>query len=130
VQRGLGYLLARIALARGQTPPAQAKAEDPVKGWQFVEQAYRRIAHIAQGQHLPVILIIYPTPDHLDGRGRDDLSEKLQKLGTQLGWQVIDVAEIFDSHALYLPSTHPSPEGRRRMALYLAKELGRRHLLP
>jgi lysophospholipase L1-like esterase len=131
-QRALLTLYAYALSALGHPSPATAKSEDLVGGWQSVEQAYRRIASVARGKNLPVMLIVFHTPDRLPDFEVDDLSPKLRSLAKELGWEILDLAPALriSSASLFLPSTHPSPAGHLRIARYVARELLQRDFLP
>lgn len=128
LQQAVWHLQARtdpsavnMASAASETP------EVAVGGWPQVEQSYRRIAAAARARGLPVVLIIFPTLDLLEGREHDDLSERLTQLGHELGWTVIDLAEAFqDGPAnLFAPNdpVHPNAEGYHRAAAHIARAL-------
>lgn len=136
-QRALWYLQARLGLASPTQVPAQADAqprEQLLVGWPFVEQSYRCIAQRARERNIPVLLVVYPTLDQLEGRTTDDLSERLQKLCLQLGWHVIDLETVFAAEpaSLFLKgdTLHPNAAGYQRAAEFLARSLTEQHWLP
>jgi lysophospholipase L1-like esterase len=103
-QRGLLALSAYALSTLGYTSPAEAIPKNPIQGWSLVEQSYRRIANRARERNLPVILLIFHTPDQLGGLQADDSVPKLQSLGTELGWHVFDLAPAFTN---FSPSLFP-----------------------
>jgi lysophospholipase L1-like esterase len=115
--------LARALTEKGAKPWLSAEQG----GWPFVESAYRRIAASARRHRTPVLLIIFPTLPLLQGDAEDDLSERLQALGQELGWRVIDVADTLRDHPATLfcegDSIHPNAAGYARVGLRLSREL-------
>jgi lysophospholipase L1-like esterase len=109
----------RAALNRSGAPAGPAP-------FAVVEEPYRRIAAGARERGVPVVLIVFPTLDLLQGKAHDDLSGRLRRLGDELGWRVIDLGDALDADpALFLPGdpVHPSAEGYRRVGVYLARQL-------
>jgi lysophospholipase L1-like esterase len=126
LERGLWYAKDRwIARSRPQDTPPSFGA---------VEEAYRGLAASARKHGVPVVLLIFPTGDLAEGRAADDYSDRLQRLGKEFGWGVIDLAEAFrdDTASLFLPGdpVHPSAAGYRRAGQYLARRLTEADLLP
>jgi lysophospholipase L1-like esterase len=136
IQHGLWYSGGRLGLATAAVEPLAGggAAEGQVTGWPFVDQAYRRIGLRAREENRPVVLFIFPCLDGLEGRHPDDLSERLQTLGEELHWTVIDLAPAFNPGAASLffeaDPIHPNAEGYRRAADYAAQELNARSALP
>lgn len=108
--------------------------EDRPSGWPLIEGSYRKMARSAAARGVPVVLIIFPSRDVLEGNTRDDLSARLHELGGELGWPIIDLAPAFRQHAASLffvdDPIHPNPAGYQRAAASLAEQLISRHLLP
>jgi lysophospholipase L1-like esterase len=131
LQRGVHWLQARLGLvANPVAPPAQ----EGLNGWAAVEAAYRQIASRARERGLPVVLIIFPSVDELEGRVKTDVPAKLHALGQELGWHVIDLAPVFadDPESLFLPHDpiHPNPAGYARVGACLEREILTQKLLP
>jgi lysophospholipase L1-like esterase len=130
-QRGVQWLQVRLGLVSN---PVLPPTEGLVGGWPEVETAYRQIANRARERGLPVILIIFPSRDELEGRVNTDVPAQLHALGRELGWHVIDLAPIFaeDPGALFLPNDpiHPNPEGYARVGSCLEREIRAHNLLP
>jgi lysophospholipase L1-like esterase len=135
IQRGAWYTEGKLGLATATMQiPAQGVPNPPLSGWPLVEGAYRQIARSAVKRRVRVVLLVYPTLDLLQRRSSDDLSERLQDLGKQLSWQVIDLAPAFatDPASLFLPgdAVHPSAAGYDCAAAYTARLLRERGVLP
>ena len=128
LERGLWSLQWRLGLLSATLPDGQEKAAT-LSGWPLVEQSYRRLDRLARARHVPVILVIFPKLPLIDGRPFDDYSERLQLLGRELGWSVIDVVDVFgpDGSGLFCPNDaiHLSESGHRRAAEYIAAALAR-----
>ena len=114
------------------TPPSSPTASNPQPG------AGACTDHVpgrpARGRGVPVVLIVYPTLDLLEGRVNDDLGARLAALGSELGWQVIDVTmALKDGPAdLFVPDdpVHLNAAGYERAAAHAARELLARRWLP
>jgi len=126
LERGLWYGRERLSrgLRRQSTPPS----------FGVVEEAYRGLSASARDHSVPVVLIVFPTRNLIEGRESDDYSERLQRLGQEFGWGVIDLDEAFrdDAASLFLPDdpVHPNAAGYRRAGQYLARRLTEKDLLP
>jgi lysophospholipase L1-like esterase len=118
---------AHMAKTRGETLPGQKPDAGQVMGWPFIEQSYRKIAKTAKAHGWPVVVFVFPTLTLLTGETPDELTERLQKLGQELGWTVIDLTPAFQSQpaSLFLTDDpiHPTAEGYRRSAEVIAKGL-------
>lgn len=128
LQHGLWHLENRFGLASATLPtPPEAKPDEVLSGWALVEQSYRRLARLARERNLPVVLVVFPTLDLLEGRAADDFSKRLQTLGKELDWTVIDVGDAVgpDAARLFVPGDpiHPNAEGYRRAAEKIAAVL-------
>lgn len=130
LQRAVWYAQARFGGAR---PAAAANDEAQGSGWTLVEQSYRRIAASARARGVPVVLVIFPTLDLLEGRAPDDLTARLTALATELGWTAIDVSAAFESDpaGLFVPDDpiHPNADGYQRAADGIAAALLERNTL-
>src|SRR5207244_6539859 len=87
----LAFYLERVvwlARARFSSGPG---AMPGAGSFEVVEAPYRQIAARARERRVPGVLIIFPTLDVLEGRAADDYSERLHRLGKELGWPVIDL---------------------------------------
>jgi lysophospholipase L1-like esterase len=126
LERGVWYGQARLSSRLGR--------QDASPSFEAVEEPYRRLAARARARQVPVVLIVFPTLDLIEGRETDDYSERLQSLGKELGWGVIDLDEAFrdDAAILFLPGdpVHPSAAGYRRAGPARAREGTERNLLP
>jgi lysophospholipase L1-like esterase len=132
LQRFLWHQQVHLARAGVRAGLPSLRSADP-GGWSFVEAAYRRIADSARQHHTPVILIVFPTLTLLQGQKTDDLSERLQHLGHELGWQVIDVADAMcsDPASLFCEGDdfHPNAAGYACVASYVRQAIVQRDLL-
>jgi lysophospholipase L1-like esterase len=131
LQKAVWYGQARLGLA---TPTANASPDDRhPSGWPLVEQSYRRIAQSAEARGVPVVLVVFPTLDLLEGRDADDLTTRLTALGTELGWTVIDVSGAFAHNPaeLFAPRDpiHPNAAGYDRAAAWISDALFQRDML-
>jgi lysophospholipase L1-like esterase len=126
-QRSVQRLGARLPLFLKKPPPGPSPDEVIARNWSNIEEAYRRIARHARERGLPVILIIFPTRDHAEGKRHDDLAQRLQAFAREEGWLVVDLLETFraDPEGRYLPEDclHPSPLGHRCAAEVIARAL-------
>jgi lysophospholipase L1-like esterase len=126
LERGVWFGQARLASRFGR--------QDAPPSFEAVEEPYRRLAARARERRVPVVLIVFPTLDLIEGRETDDYSERLQRLAKELGWGVIDLDAAFrdDVASLFLPNdpVHPSAAGYRRAGQALAREVVERNLLP
>jgi lysophospholipase L1-like esterase len=115
--------------------PAEAIREfhPPLVGWPFVEHSYRRLAELAAARGLPVLLLDFPSLAETAAFGTDDYSERLDRLGSELGWPVIHVAPAWGdaSSQLAWPEDllHPNAVGHERAARHIAAEVVGRTLL-
>jgi lysophospholipase L1-like esterase len=121
----LAYKLQRASWhvqARMSNATALQTAEDERQGpvltdWPLVEHSYRRLALRAREKGLPVVLIVFPTLDLLEGRDADRYTPRLQKLGNDLGWIVLDVRAAFQENPgrWFVPGdpVHPNAAGYR-----------------
>jgi lysophospholipase L1-like esterase len=126
LQRWLWHLQVHLRRNHGNVPGA-ASTPGMLSGWPAVEEPYRRLADSARRWHVPVTLIVFPTLDTLEGRNTDDLSERLQRLGKELGWSVVELNDAFraDAPILFCPQDpiHPSAAGHERAAARLFQEM-------
>jgi lysophospholipase L1-like esterase len=126
------YLERAIWLGRGYLARSRPRPEP--ESFDVIEKPYRQIAASVRTRGLPVILIVFPTRDLIEGRVHDNYSEQLEQLGKELNWQVIDLAPAFppDSSSLFLPGdmVHPNAKGYETVAEFLHREIVQRKLLP
>jgi lysophospholipase L1-like esterase len=119
---------AHVARQKGETLPEQTPDANQLIGWPLVEVSYRKIDRIAKAHNWPVVVFVFPSLELLQGKAPfDDLTQRLQALGRELGWTVIDLADAFQPQpaTLFVPDDdiHPNPEGYRRAAKWIAHEL-------
>jgi lysophospholipase L1-like esterase len=127
LQRRLGLLSATLPITEGQEPAGA------LSGWPLVEQSYRRLDRLARARNLPVILVVFPKLPLINGKPFDDFSDRLQVLGKELGWTVIDLVDAFapDSDELFFPedAIHPNEAGHERAGRAIAREVIRSEAL-
>jgi lysophospholipase L1-like esterase len=122
------------AIWLGRAKITQSRPRPEPESFDVIEKPYRQIDASARERGLPVILLVFPTRELIEGRAHDDYSERLEQLGKELGWRVIDLAPAFprDAGSLFLSGdmVHPNAEGYKLVAEYLHREITQRNLLP
>ncbi len=133
LHRGFWRWRAHVAKNSGETLPGQTPDASQLAGWPLIEQNYRKIAGVAKAHGWPVVVFIFPTLPYLQGTAPDDFTPRLQNLCRELGWTVIDLSPAFEPKPapLFLPDdpVHPTAEGYRRAAEFIATELRKRDWL-
>jgi lysophospholipase L1-like esterase len=137
VAHQLQHRMWRMQLRAGMASATRKPADDPdsevLSGWPLVALSYRRLAKLAQVRHLPVVLVIFPARDQMDGSNPDDFSEQLHALAQELNWTVIDLQDAFaeDTASLFVGTDpiHPNAEGYRLAAERVEQVLRRAHVL-
>jgi lysophospholipase L1-like esterase len=128
VEQGVRHLQRRLGLLSATVPITEGQEHAGVlAGWPLVEESYRRLDRLARARNLPVILVIFPKLPLINGRPFDDFSDRLQTLGNELGWTVIDLVDAFarDSEELFFPedAIHPNEAGHERAGRTIATEV-------
>lgn len=134
LQQTVWYTQAKLGGSSPTLSVPNAKHREELKDWPLVEQSYRRIARSARERGVPVVLVIFPTLDLLEGRQTDDLNVHLSELAGELGWTVIDLSDAFAPKPAELfaanDPVHPNAEGYQRAAARIAAALKERGTLP